>query len=147
MFEYEIEVDKPLAEVHAAFNNPDNLPRWLTGLERTELLSGEAGKVGAKTRQVYLERGRTVELVETITAVDPGRSMDGVIEGPGMEATLHVEFEDRGESTVVRFRSGFKAKSLMMWFMLPFFKGGIRKRQQGDLERFGEMMEAGELSG
>ena len=68
MFEYEIEIDKPLDEVYAAWQRPENLPRWLTGLQRTEPISGKPGEVGSRTRQIYLERGRTVEMIETITA-------------------------------------------------------------------------------
>ena len=147
MFEYEIEVDKPLSEVYAAWDNPENLPRWLTGLQRTELISGEPGTVGAKTRQIYLERGRTVEMIETITAIEPGKHSEGTLEVPGMKATMVVDFVDKGESTVIRFRSEFQSRSLMMRLMMPFMKGQIRRRQCGDLERFGEMVEAGELTG
>ena len=68
--EFRIEIDRPLCEVYAAFNNPDNLPRWITGLQRTEPISGTPGQVGAKTRQIYLERGRIVEMIETITAAE-----------------------------------------------------------------------------
>lgn len=147
MFEYEVEIDKPLDEVYAAWSKPENLPRWLTGLQRTELLSGEPGQVGAKTRQVYLERGRIVEMIETITAMEPKKHQEGVLEVQGMKATLHVDFIDRGAKTGVRFRSDFESKSIMMRLMMPFMKRQIRKRQLGDLERFGAMVESGELTG
>lgn len=147
MFTYEIEVEKPLAEVYAAFNDQDNMPRWITGLQRTELISGEPGKPGAKTRQVYLERGRTIELIETIREHVPGERFVGTIEGEGMSCDLQVEFVDKGASTVVRMRSKFQPQKLAMRFMLPLFKGQIRKRQEGDLKRFGELVEAGELGG
>lgn len=145
MTELEIEIDKPLREVYAAFNNPDNLPLWLKGLQRTEIISGEPGKVGAKTRQIYLERGRIVEMIETITAHVPEKHMAGIIEGPGMNATLEINFVDRGEKTGLQFRSNFKGISIMMSLMLPFMRGVIRKRQCGDLETFKRMVEAGEL--
>lgn len=146
MFEYEIEIDKPLDEVYAAWQRPENLPRWLTGLQRTEPISGEPGEVGSKTRQIYLERGRTVEMIETITAIDPKKHQAGTLEAGAMKATLHVDFIDKGASTVVRFCSRFEPQSLMMRLMLPFMKGQIRRRQCGDLERFGELVETGELS-
>ena len=38
--EFRIEIARPLREVYAAFNNPDNLPRWISGLQRTEPISG-----------------------------------------------------------------------------------------------------------
>ena len=144
--EFRIEIDKPLSEVYAAFNNPANLPRWITGLQRTEPISGEPGKVGAKTRQVYLERGRVVELIETITAHEPMKRFSGEIEGQGMSCAIHVEFVDRGRSTVVVARADMRSRSFMLSLLLPFIKGSVRKRQGGDFERFKRLLEAGELS-
>ena len=69
MLEYEIEIARPLKDVYRAFSNPDNLPRWLSGLERTQQISGNPGEIGSKTRQIFLEHGRTVELIETVTCL------------------------------------------------------------------------------
>ena len=145
MINIEIEVDRPLSDVYAAFNHPDNLPRWIQGLQRTELISGEPGKVGAKTRQIYLERGRIVEMIETITAHEPEKHLSGTLEGPGINATMEVNFIDRGERTGIRFSSNFKGSSILMSLMLPFMKGAMKKRTCGDLETFKRMVEAGEL--
>lgn len=147
MIEIEVEIDRPLRDVYAAFNHPDNLPRWIQGLQRTEVISGEPGKVGAKTRQIYLERGRIVEMIETITAHEPEKHMSGTLEGPGVHATMEVNFVDRGDRTGIRFSSNFKGRSILMWLMLPFIKGAMKKRSCGDLETFKRMVEAGELTG
>jgi len=144
--EFRIEIDRPLREVYAAFNNPDNLPRWISGLQRTEPISGTPGHVGAKTRQIYLERGRTVELIETITAHEPMKRFAGEIDGQGVSCAIHVEFVDRGRSTLVVARADMRSRSFMLSLMMPFIKGSIRKRQGGDFERFKRLLEAGELS-
>lgn len=145
--EFRVEIDRPLKEVYAAFNNPANLPRWISGLERTETISGTPGEVGARTRQIYLERGRTVELIETITAHEPMRRFSGELEGQGMNCAMQVEFVDRGDSTLVIARTDMRSRSFLLSLMLPFIKGSIRKRQGGDLERFKRLLEAGELTG
>lgn len=145
MIEYEVEIAKPLREVYAAFNDPDNMPRWLTGLQRTEQISGEPGQVGSVSKQIYLERGRIVEMVETITAHEAERFFEGNLEGPGVNGQLRVEFIDRGERTGVRFASDMKGTGFFSRLMMPLMKGTIRKRQAGDLDRFKELVEAGEL--
>ena len=145
MFDHEILIHKPLDEVYAAFDNPENMPRWLTGLQRTEQISGEPGQVGSVSKQIYLERGRIVEMIETITAHEPGRSFAGTLEAPGMKGTLRVAFEDRGDSTVLRFSGDFKGCSLIMRLLMPFMRGSINRRQVGDLETFKRLVEAGEL--
>ena len=145
-FQYEIEIDKPVSEVYAAFYNPDNLPRWLIGLQRIEPISGTPGQVGSKSRQIYLERGRIVELIETITEHEPEKSFGGNIEGQGVNCSLHFEFVDRGSRTLVRATSNLHSKSLIMRLMWPLIRGGIRKRQNGSIQRFKELLEAGELA-
>ena len=145
--EFRIEIGRPLKEVYAAFNNPANLPRWIAGLQRTELISGTPGEVGAKTRQIYLERGRIVELIETITAREPLKRFSGDIDGQGVNCAIHVEFVDRGSSTLVVARADMRSRSFMLSLMMPFIKGSVRKRQGGDFERFKQLMEAGELAG
>jgi len=144
--EYRIEVDRPLKEVYAAFNNPENLPRWLSGLQRTEPISGSPGEVGSRTRQIYLERGRVVELIETITAHEPMKRLSSRLEGPGMICTIHVEFVDRGDRCLVIARSDLESRSLMMSLMLPFVTRSVRKRQDADLHRFKELLEGGDLA-
>jgi len=144
--EFRIEIDRPLKDVYAAFNNPDNLPRWISGLQRTEPISGTPGQVGARTRQIYLERGRTVELIETITAHEPMKRFAGEIDGQGVNCAIHVEFADRGRSTLVVARCDVRSRSFMLSLMLPFIKSSIRKRQGNDFERFKSLLEAGALS-
>lgn len=145
MFEHEIEIHKPLKDVYQAFREPENLPRWLKGLQRTEQISGTPGEVGSVAKQIYLERGRIVEMYETITAHEPEKFFAGTIEGPGMEGTLRVDFTDKGDKTGMRFSGNFKACSFLMSIMMPFMRGAIRKRQMGDLETFRRLVEAGEL--
>jgi uncharacterized membrane protein len=145
--EFRIEIGRPLKDVYAAFNNPANLPRWITGLQRTEPISGTPGQVGAKTRQIYLERGRTVELIETITSHEPLKRFSGEIDGQGVNCAIHVEFVDRGGSTLVVARCDVRSRSFMLGLMMPLVKRAIRKRQGGDFERFKQLLEAGELAG
>lgn len=143
--QHEVEINKPLKEVYAAFRDPDNMPRWLQGLRRTEQVRGQPGEVGAVTKQIYLERGRLVEMIETITAHEPERFFAGRLETPGMRSTLRVDFEDRGARTGLRFGGDFQGCSLIMKLMLPFMTGAVSKRQAADLQTFKRLVEAGDL--
>jgi len=144
--EFRIEIDRPLKDVYAAFNNPANMPRWLEGLQRTEQISGTPGQVGSKMKQIYLERGRIVEMVETMTAHEPMKYMSGNLEAPGMNCAIHIEFVDKGTTSVVVARTEMQSRGLMMRLMLPFIRGTVRKRQSGDLHRFKTKLEAGDLA-
>ena len=49
------------------FDNPENLYKWQEGLISYEHVSGEPGKVGAKSRMRYRWGKREIEMIETIT--------------------------------------------------------------------------------
>jgi hypothetical protein len=63
-----------------------------------------------------------------------------------VSCAIHVEFVDRGGSTLVVAGSDVRSRSFMLSLMLPFIKSSIRKRQGADFERFKRMLEAGELT-
>jgi uncharacterized membrane protein len=102
--------------------------------------------VGSVSKHIYLERGRTVELVETITAHEPEKRFAGNLEGQGVNGAIEVEFVDLGERTRVTARSDFRSRSFLMSLLMPLFGRGIRKRQQGDLRRFKELVEGRKLA-
>ena len=52
-YKAEIEIDKSIEEVVDLFNNPDNMDKWMEGLQGFEYISGEPGQVGAKSRLVF----------------------------------------------------------------------------------------------
>ena len=119
------------------------------------LLSARFLKVGAtdflakpfQPEEFLCRVNQNVEMIETITAHEPEKHMSGTLEAPGMHATMQVNFVDKGDRTGIRFSSNFKGRSILMWLMLPFMKGAIKKRSCGDLETFKRMVEAGELRG
>ena len=70
-YEVETTIDLPRERVIELFDNPDNLPKWQPTLQSFELISGESGQPGAKSRLVYLEDGREIEMIETIVNYKP----------------------------------------------------------------------------
>ena len=49
----EIEIEKPIEKVIELFDNPDNLKKWMEGLQSFEHLSGTPGQPGAKSRLFF----------------------------------------------------------------------------------------------
>ena len=63
----EIEIALPRDEVVRLFTDMASMPKWQKGLQSVELLSGEQGQVGARSRFVFLTGRRRMEMIETIT--------------------------------------------------------------------------------
>ena len=49
-YQNEIEIDLPVNKVVELFDNPENLKRWMPGLQSFEHISGTPGQPGAKSR-------------------------------------------------------------------------------------------------
>ncbi|MEZ4804664.1 MAG: SRPBCC family protein [Bacteroidia bacterium] len=65
-YSVEIEIEKPIAEVVKLYENPDNLDKWMKGLQSMTPISGEPGAKGSKTKFKFLMGKREIEMTETI---------------------------------------------------------------------------------
>ena len=84
-----VTINRSVDEVWAYVYNPDNMPKWLNGLEKYEHVSGEFGQAGSKGLLHYDENGRKyvmeqeiVELVqnERILLKLTSKQLDMVVE-------------------------------------------------------------------
>ncbi len=50
----ELVVNVPRGKFIELFDNPANMPKWMTGLQAFEPISGTQGQPGAKSRLVFL---------------------------------------------------------------------------------------------
>lgn len=62
----DIIINQPVDKVIELFNNPDNMTKWMEGLQSFEHLSGTPGEAGAKSKLVFQMGSRTIEMIETI---------------------------------------------------------------------------------
>ncbi|WP_313807861.1 SRPBCC family protein [Flavobacterium sp.] len=79
----EVEIDKPVAKVIELFDNAENMPLWMEGLESFEHLSGTPGQPGAKSKLVFKMGKRGMEMIETITVRNLPEEFSGFYEMNG----------------------------------------------------------------
>lgn len=136
-FTIELEIALPRDRVVELFDNPDNLAKWQPGLQSFEHISGEPGHPGAKSRLVFLNGNRKVEMVETITLRNLPDEFNGTYEFPGGKSSVRNRFIELGpnrtmlESTCRFELSGFIPR--LIGFLLP---GIFRRQNQQFLEKF-----------
>jgi carbon monoxide dehydrogenase subunit G len=122
----EIVVSKPIGEVVALFDNPDNLKYWMEGLQSFEPISGTPGQAGAKSRLTFLIGKRKLEMTETITSKNLPHEFSGVYEANGGYNTVVNRFEDiDGKQTKYTAEHEFKMSGVMKllgWLMPGMFK-------------------------
>lgn len=69
-FSSEVIINLPRDRVIELFDDPKNLKKWQPGLQSFEHLSSDPGKPGAKSRLVFDQGGRRIEMIETVTQRD-----------------------------------------------------------------------------
>lgn len=138
-------IHRPLEEVWDAFDDPQNLKVWQPTLESFEHLSGEPGQPGAKSRLVYVEGRRTIEMTETVLERSENH-LSGMYEvGGSVSATTNRvdnTFESLDGSTRWQVVSEFRFSG-MERFVMPLMRPMFVKRTRDDMRRFKEMVEGG----
>ena len=137
----EILIDLPRKRVIELFDNPDNMIKWQEGLISFEHLSGEPGKVGAKSKMRYKMGKREIDMIETITVNKLPDEFCGTYEADKTFNELKNYFTETAEGktkwvAVSEFRfSGFM--KLMGWLM----PGAFKKQTMKFMEAFKKFVE------
>ena len=138
---FEIEIDAPIDDVWAAFTNPDNMGRWMQNFESSRAVSGEPGQPGAIAEVVFNEKGKRVVLKETVTERRDPDFLAGTYDSD-TGSTHIVNHFVRVDGVRTKWTSWcrFSFTGMMRFFSI-FIGGAIRKRTEGDMNRFKLMVE------
>ena len=144
---FEVVIGASKEKVWAAMDNPDNMGRWQSGFHSYTHKTGDPGQVGSTAELVFDENGKHVALLETVTERREPDFIAGTYEADHGTTIIVNHFEAIDENST-RWTSwcNFQFRGLMK-LMSIFVAGAIRKRTQGDMERFKLMVETDEASG
>lgn len=137
----EIEIDKPIDQVIALFDNPDNMSKWMEGLQSFEPISGTPGQVGAKSRLVFKLAKREIEMIETVTARNLPDKFRVIYETKGIFNIVKNRFEKLSENkTRYLTENEFQFKGFMkiIGFLMP---GSFKKQSMKYLQDFKKFAE------
>lgn len=137
-----IEVGKPAEEVFDFLVDEENMYLWIDDLIRWELISGEAGEVGAKALLTYLEKGRNVERTETIVECVPGIRLVTRLSGPRLECIITNEVHPLSEYSC-RFTGHirYRPRNWKAFITLPFRRSSLEARLENELTKFKKAVE------
>jgi uncharacterized membrane protein len=138
--EHSLVIDRPVDEVFAFVADPDNLPRWQSGLLEVTRLSGDGG-VGSRHREVRSTLGRRIEQVLEVTALTPNERLDlEVVEGP-MHLSVGHAFEAAGDGTRITV-VGEGEPGPLFALAGPLVARAVKKQSQSDFARLRKVLEA-----
>ncbi len=132
----EVIIDLPRARVVELFDSQENLKQWQPGLQSFEHLSGEPGQPGARSRLVYDERGRRVEMTETIETRNLPDEFTAIFEAKNVWNRSANRFTEVGPNQTRWVNDNEFRLSGLMWVMGLFMGGTFRKQTLADMNRF-----------
>ena len=122
----QVAINLPRDKVIELFDNPDNLKKWQPSLQSFEHVSGEVGQKGAKSRLIYNERNRTMEMTETIEKRALPDEFTAIYEAKGVWNRVCNRFYEEDKSntlwemeTEFRFSGFMKVFGLLMGGAFP----------------------------
>lgn len=132
----EIEINKPIDQVISLFDNPDNLGKWMEGLQSFEPVSGTPGEPGAKSRLKFKMGKRAIEMIETITVNNLPEEFTGTYEANGvfnLVKNRFVKISDTRTKYISEQEFQFKGFMKVIGFLMP---GAFKKQTLKYLTNF-----------
>ena len=143
-FTCSITVNKSRDEVTRLWQNPDNLKEWQDGFISFTHIEGEAGKNGAKSRMLYMIRGKEMELIETIIDNSLPNRFKGRYDHKHMSNTMENTFTALSENQT-RWDAEIEYvlfNGFMIKLMAKLFPSMFKKQTQKWLDQFKVFAEA-----
>ena len=132
----EITIDLPRQRVIELFDNPDNMSKWMPGLQSFEHLTGARGEPGATARLIFDQGGKQIEMTETILSRNLPEEFSRTYKTEGVENHLVNRFyEEESQRTrwVTETEFTFSGKMKVMASMM---KGAFKEQTEEYMERF-----------
>jgi len=137
-----ITINQPVELVWDKLMNPDNLKFWLTGFVSAEHVSGESGKPGAISKLKFKERGKEMEITETVTSIKPNQQYSFTMTSTAFNADTDIRLISFGSRTEMIQTVQFFPKQFFMKLFMPLIKGAMKKRTESELIRFKNFVES-----
>src|SRR3712207_835900 len=119
MSQVSVTINKPVERVWEIFMNPDNLKHWLTGFVSHEHVSGSENQPGSVTKMKFNERGKLMEVMETVLVHKLQEQYSFVISHDSFETKTDVQFKRVGDQTEMVQNADFKPKGFFMKLITP----------------------------
>ncbi len=141
-YHVEIEINRPLNEVISLFDSFENLKKWQPGLQSYEHMEGTPGMIGAKTLLIYDDRGKAVEMLETIIKRNLPEEFTATYDAKGVKNWVKNQFVESGPNQTKWIMENMFNFSGLMKIMGFFMKSAFPKQTLKDMRLFKNFVEA-----
>ena len=121
--------------------NPDNLQHWLTGFVSARHLSGTIGEAGSISQLKFMERGKEMEVTETVLFSDPDQQYTSRMESSSFSTENDIRLISFGNRTELIQTVQFHPNGFIMKLLAPLLKGEMKKRMLNELLKLKNFIE------
>jgi len=140
-YESEVIVDKPANESWAVMSDETNLPKWIKGFIKTELVSGTANTLGAVSKVYVEENGKEMVMQETITAMKPNEHMAMTFTMDFMDMDYEIFFKEKEGKTTISSKSTTRGNGIFAKSMVSFMEGSMKAQEDENLNALKKIIE------
>jgi len=140
-YECEIVVNKSAKEAWAVMSDEVNLPKWIKGYKRSELISGKENTVGSVTHVYVEDGGQEMMMEETITDLKLYElmAMQFTMDFMNMDYEMHFD-EDDGKTTI-RTKSTTVGNDIIAKSMISFMPSSMKAQEVENLNNLKTLIE------
>jgi len=140
-YENTVTVDKSAQESWAVMSDESNLPKWIDGFIRSELVSGTENTVGAVSH-VYVDEGGTEMMMkETIVSVKEGDHLSMKFEMDMMNMDYEIHFKEQGDKTVISSKSSTVGNGIFYKSILSFMPSAMKAQEEKNLNSLKKLID------
>ena len=143
-FDYrtQVEIAKAPAAAWDTVMNIDSMSSWITGFERMDVLSGEAGEVGTVYMLYFRENGRVMTVKETATIMEEGKRYGFDMDSEWFSGSSLITIEPVDAGSRLTIDNTVSGKGTFKRSMLFLMRSTMRDRQQSDIEKLRDLIES-----
>ena len=141
-YESKIAVNKPAKEAWAVMSDEANLPKWIKGFKKTELVSGTANTIGAVSKVYVEEEGQETIMKETITDIKLHEKMAMKFSMDFMDMDYEMNFKEKDGKTTITTNSTTYGNGLFAKSIVSFIQGAMKTQEDENLNNLKKLIEA-----
>lgn len=138
----EVEINKPVNEVFADFENVELMKTWMPEVKSIDVLEEKPEKVGSTYKIVVENQGRMIAMTEKVLAYEANKRISFHFDAENMLKTDDYIFTSEGNKTKIVQESICTSDSYIMRCLFPYFKSVLKSTSQTYLDKFKSASEA-----
>lgn len=137
----EVMINKKREEVIEIFDSRENTFKWQETLKTFDIIDGEKGVNGLKSKMVYDNKGKEMVMIETIEKFNFPDEMIARYEAKNVWNRCVNQFVEKGDQTLWIMETEFVCKGFMK-IISTLGKGMFVKQTQADMVKFKQFAES-----